>query len=64
MFIIQAALDKNGRIITNDNFMDWREENPNKADEIEQRRVTFHFDDDETVYFGGTLGTIKTPSKD
>lgn len=62
IFIIQAALEKNGYIISNDTLKDWKEANPNKADEIEQRKCTFNFHDDETVYFGDKLSTIKAPS--
>ena len=58
-FFIQAALEKDGFIITNDFLRQYKEAHPDKADEIENRRVPFNFHDEDTVHFGGKLSEIK-----
>ena len=41
VFLISYALKNGGLIVTNDRFQDWKEKNPEKADQLEALRVPF-----------------------
>ena len=63
IFIIQEAFEKDAFILSNDRFKDWKEANPNKAEEIEQRTVTFSITDEKTILFDDKLSILRAPSQ-
>jgi len=60
-FIIQLALEKDAFIISNDQFKDWREVNPDLAEQIEERRVAFTFVDGKPSFDHKLGKLIKRP---
>lgn len=63
VFIIQEAIEKDAFILSNDRFNDWKEANPDKEEEIEQRTVMFTFTNEKTILFDAKLSTlIKAPN--
>jgi hypothetical protein len=54
-FIINNAIQNDSLILTNDRFRDWKEKYPNLKEEIEQRRVTYHWDPIKRKFYLGEL---------